>query len=175
MVQVIVIAADAESPLEQRDFARLEDYQAAVGGWIEAVDLLDFGVTIYVNEEGLLRHLPFNSRASFLWWYHVPEARQKAMLVGDAVLVGLAGRDGISTDVPREVQSRLLTPARYRVELWLVGNSEWSRNPATFPDYWEAMVWGMAFLERIPGAVGVRVLPVEPDEIAVNDQSRRSA
>ncbi|MCB8045015.1 DUF3846 domain-containing protein [Microbacterium oxydans] len=57
MVQGIVIPADAESPLWRRDFARLEDYQAAVGGWIEAVDLLDFGVTIYVNEEGRLRHL----------------------------------------------------------------------------------------------------------------------
>lgn len=111
MVQGIVIPADAESPLELRNFAQLEDYQAAVGGWIEAVDLLDFGVTIYVNEEGLLRHLPFNSRASFLWWYHVPEARQKAMLVGDAVLIGLPDRNGNSPDLPDAVREILLSSA----------------------------------------------------------------
>lgn len=172
MVQGIVIPADTERPLEQREFARLEDYQAVVGGWIEAVDLHDLGVTVYVNEEGLLRQLPFNSRVSFLWWYHVPEARQKAMVVGDVVLVGLPDRNGDSTDLPREVRSRLLTPARYRVELQMAGSSEWSKDPATFPDYWEALVWGMVFLERIPKAVDVRVHPVEPDEIAVNDSSR---
>lgn len=67
MVRGIVIPADAEKPLEQRDFAQLEDYQAAVDGWIEAVDIHGLGVTVYVNEEGLLRHLPPNSRASCLW------------------------------------------------------------------------------------------------------------
>lgn len=45
MVQGIVIPADAEKPVEQRDFGRLEDYHAAIGGWIEAVDLHDRGVT----------------------------------------------------------------------------------------------------------------------------------
>lgn len=175
MVQGIVIPADAESPLEQRDFARLEDYQAAVGGWIEAVDLHDLGVTIYVNEEGLLRQMPFNSRASFLWWYHVPEARQTTMLVGDAVLIGLPDRKGDSTDVPREVQNRLLTATRYRIELKLAGESGWHRNPASFSDYWEALVWAMVLLERIHDAVDVRVSPVDPDEIATVDPSRAAA
>lgn len=41
-------------------------FRKTVDGLMEAVDLLNFGATIYVNEEGLLRHLPFNSRASFL-------------------------------------------------------------------------------------------------------------
>ena len=174
MVQGIVIPADAEKPLELREFARLKDYQAAVGGWIEAVDLHDLGATVYVNEEGLLRHLPFNSRASFLWWYHVPAARQKAKLVGDAVLVGLPNRNGDNTDLRHEIQSRLLTPARYRVELRLVGSSNWSRNPAVFPDYWEALVGGIVFLERIPNVTDLRVLPVGPDDIAVIKTSRRS-
>jgi len=37
-----------------------------VDGWIEAVDVPNLGITIYVNEEGVLRHLPFNPRASIL-------------------------------------------------------------------------------------------------------------
>lgn len=62
------IYGPAEGQPEKREFTCLEDYQAAVGGLIEAVDVPDLGITIYVNDEGLLRHLPFNSRASFLWW-----------------------------------------------------------------------------------------------------------
>lgn len=161
MVQGIVIPADAEAPLELREFATLEDYQAVVGGCIEAVDLLDFGVTIYVNEEGLLRHLPLNSRASFLWWYHVPEARQKAMLIGDAVVVGLPDRSGKNTDLPATVRQLLLLPARFHVEVRTVGDPKWCRNQATYPDYWEAMV----LLERMAEAVDTRVIPVEPNEL----------
>jgi hypothetical protein len=85
-----------------RELAELQDYQEAVGGWIEAVDVRDLGVTVYVNEEGLLHHLRFNSRATFLWWYYVPATRNGAMLVGEAVVVGLPDRDGNSTDVPLE-------------------------------------------------------------------------
>lgn len=165
MVQGIVIPADAESPLWRRDFARLEDYQAAVGGWIEAVDLLDFGVTIYVNEEGRLRHLPFNSRASFLWWYHVPETRQKAMLVGDAVLIGLPDRNGNSTDLPDAVSEILLSSARHRVEVRTAGDPIWHRNRATYPDYWEAIVWAMVLLERVAEVEDARVVPVDSNEI----------
>jgi len=88
MPKGIYIPADQEAPLERRDLAGLEDYQAAVGGYIEAVDLPEAGATLFVNEEGLLRKLLFNPRATFLWWFWVPAARHKAMLVGDAILVG---------------------------------------------------------------------------------------
>ncbi len=121
MVSGLIIPADGERPIEEREFAQLEDYQAAVGGWIEAVDLPSIGVTIYVNEGGLIRQLPFNSRASFLWWYHVPEARQKAMLVGDAVMVGMPDRRGDSTDLPATVSNLLLVSQRYRVEVRMFG------------------------------------------------------
>jgi len=30
--------------------------------------------------------LPYNPRATFLWWYVVPEAHQKAVLVGPALV-----------------------------------------------------------------------------------------
>lgn len=160
MVSGIVIPADAEQPLEQRNFAQLEDYQAAVDGWLEAIDLPSLGVTIYVNEEGLLRHLPFNSRASFLWWYHVPTARQSTMLVGDAVVVGLPGRNGESADVPDAVRELLLSPASYRVEVRTVGDPKWYGNQATYPDYWEAVVWAMVTLERWTLAEDVRVIPL---------------
>lgn len=112
MVTGIVVPAEGDLPLEQRDFARLEDYQAAVDGWIETVDLPSIGVTIFINEEGLIRQLPFNSRASFPWWYHVPEARQKAMLVGDALLVGMPDRNPPlgRISAPASLRARRMAP-----------------------------------------------------------------
>lgn len=162
MVTGIVIPADADQPLEQRDFVGLDDYREAVGGWIEAIDLHDLGITIYVNEDGLIRHLPFNSRATFLWWYHAPTARQKSMIVGSAVIVGSPARNGDSTDVPEAVRELLLTPADYRVEARTTGDPKWYGNQATCPDYWEAIVCAMVTLERWTLAEDVRVLPVEP-------------
>lgn len=103
MVQGIVVPSDERAPVEVCEFRSLEDYQTAVGGWIEAVDIPSLGITIYVNEEGLLRQLPFNPRATFLWWYHQAEARQQTMLVGNALVVGLPDRSGESTDVPEAV------------------------------------------------------------------------
>lgn len=168
MVTGIVVPAAAEQTLEEREFANLEDYQAAVGGWIEAVDLPDFGVTIYVKDEGLLRQLPLNSRASFLWWYHVPAARQKRMLVGDVIIVGLPDSYGDSTDVPAGVRELLLAPATYRVEVQTFDDPKWYSNQATYPDYWEALVWGMVLLERWTAAEVVRIVRVESKPIAAS-------
>lgn len=165
MVRGVYLPAEAGRALEEREFNTLEDYQSAVGGWIEAVDLHTLGVTTYVNEEGLLRNLPFNSRATFLWWYHVPEARQKAILVGDAVVVGRPDRNGASTDVPPAVCDVLLRSSRYYVEVRTTGDPTWHRNGATYPDYWEAIVWAMLLLERTAEGDEVRVAPVDLDAL----------
>jgi hypothetical protein len=50
MVKGLVIPADPELPIEVREFNKLEDYQAAVGGWIEAVDVPPLGISTYVNQ-----------------------------------------------------------------------------------------------------------------------------
>ncbi|WP_315070671.1 DUF3846 domain-containing protein [uncultured Microbacterium sp.] len=161
MVRALKIPADQNELITEVHVEALEDYQAAVGGWIEPVDLQALGVTIYVNEEGLLRNLPLNSRASFLWWYFVPEARQKAMLVGAALVVGLPDRQGNSTDIPSEVAERLNRRGAWRVELKLSSEPDWLQIPATYTDYFEALVWAMVALERWTEAEDTRVVPVE--------------
>ena len=103
MARALFVPVDPTAPLEPREVARLEGYQETVGGWIEQVDIPALGTTIHVNEEGSIRQLPLNPRATFLWWFYVPAARQKAMLVGGALLVGMPGQRGDSTDVPNEV------------------------------------------------------------------------
>ncbi len=106
MVNGLVIPAQASAPIETRDFGHLRDYQAAVGGLIEPVNIPALGITVYVNEQGLLRQLPLNTRVTFLWWYHVPATRQYAMLVGDAVVVGLADESGDDTATYQPTSSK---------------------------------------------------------------------
>ena len=160
MVKGIVVPGDGEAPLELREFAEFGDYQQVVGGWIEPVGIPSLGVTLYMNEEGLLQRLPLNSRVTFLWWFHVPEARQRAMLVGDAVIVGAPDADGNTTDVPAAIVSLFMETQAYRVEVQVIGETEWHRNHATYTDYWEAVIWAMLLLERWALATDVRVVPV---------------
>jgi len=98
MVQGILIPASDAAPPELRSFETLEQYQDAVGGWIEAVDVPDREVTLFVNEEGLVLGLPFNRRATYFWWHFVPHVASRARLVGDVVLVGWPNQHGDSTD-----------------------------------------------------------------------------
>lgn len=167
MVKVMIVPAEQDHQVTERELCSLEDYQAAVGGWIEAVDIPALGVTVYVHEEGLPQALPFNSRATFLWWYFVPEARQKAMLVGPALVVGLPDRNGESTDIPKEVAELLTQSGTWRVEVRTVGDPKWYRNQTTYDDYWEALVWAMVTMERWPAAEDVRVVPVTDGEVRI--------
>lgn len=188
MVKGIYVPVDSGEDLEVRDFSGLEDYQAAVEGWIEPVDVPDLGITIYVNEEGLLRHMPFNSRASFLWWYHVSAARQ-AMLVGNAVIVGMPDRNGDTTDVPAETVNLLTADGPFAVLIkvgsdpaWYtdsgnkvssivmplsVGEPNWFVGSARYEDYFSAAVWAMVLLERWNDAVASKVVPASelPDHL----------
>ncbi|AZN29358.1 DUF3846 domain-containing protein [Flaviflexus salsibiostraticola] len=147
MARGIYVPAEASEPLEERQFVGLEDYQRAVDGWIEAVDVPDLGVTIYINEEGLLRHLDFNSRATFLWWHYVPEARQQAMLVGNAVIVGMPDKNGDSTDVPEAAFRLLMQHARYAVVLQLEDGSLLGMKHA-YDDFFEAIMWASVIEQR---------------------------
>ncbi len=158
MVQGLFIPADSERPLEVRSFETLDDYQAAVGGWIEAVDVPPLGASLYVNEEGLLRQLLFNSRATFLWWHELPHVRQQAMLVGDALMVGLPGLDGYSTDIPASTLALLTAKEPYAVLVLVEGSPLWVRHPFPYEDYFEAVVWAMVLSERVTGTVDVKVV-----------------
>jgi hypothetical protein len=155
MVQGIVIPADNTAALRTSTLDSLEDYQRAVGGWIEAVDVPDLGVTMYVNEEGLVRDLPFNRRATFLWRFQVPQARD-ARLVGDVAVVGLTNDEGENTDLPEELRRRLIEPGIYRVRTRERGGSRWNEEPMDRDDYIETVVWA-ALLQEISPALEVRI------------------
>jgi len=177
MVKGLVVPVDPELPMEVREFQKLEDYQSVVGGWIEAVDVPPLGITMYVNEEGLLRKLPFNSRATFLWWYEVPRVRHQAKLVGDAVLVGLPDPDGESTSIPESTLALLTQKEPYAV-VALIGDSPlWRRHPAPYDDFVEAVVWAMIMADPVTDTREVRVVTLnqlhDADKKEAADRKRR--
>lgn len=137
----------------------LEDYLRAVGGWIEAVDIPDLGVTMYVNEEGLIRDLPFNRRATFLWRFHVPHA-QDTRLVGDVAVVGLTDDEGEGTQLQRDLRKRLLEPSVYRVRTRASGHERWHEEPTDRDDYLETVIWA-ALLQEMSPALEVRIERVD--------------
>jgi len=72
----LVVPTDPALPVSKIDVDGLDDYQAVVGGYIEAVRprqegrraIMNLtGIIGYANEEGLLRGLPANPRASSLF------------------------------------------------------------------------------------------------------------
>lgn len=156
MVKGLFIPAEASAHLEIRDYRRLEDYQSAVGGWIEAVDVHPLGVTMLVNENGIAERLPFNGRATFLWWFHSSRAREHAALVGDVAVVGLPDNDGEPTDVPSTTMDLLTSSVPHVVTMRIDG--EWCANRTVNRDYWEAIHWAMIKLSREPELEDVNVV-----------------
>ncbi|NEM90901.1 DUF3846 domain-containing protein [Galbitalea soli] len=105
MVTGIFVPSKGEPQL--REFRGLSDYQRAVGGLIEAVEVAALGITVYVNEEGLLRQLPSNILVTLLCLKWSPELGPRSELVGNAVIVGSPDASGAATDVPASVPSLL--------------------------------------------------------------------
>lgn len=180
MVKGIYVPAYDGNALEARDFNDWRDYDAAVGGLFEAVDVPALGITVFVNEEGLIRRMRFNSRATFLWWYHVPRSRSE-MLVGDTVIVGEADAGGASTNIPEATLELLMREQEYEIEIVIRGvaarhmepNSTLSQavlplvagdptrlvSTARYGDYFVAMAWASTLRERWPDVEAVRVFP----------------
>jgi hypothetical protein len=148
MVKGLFVPANVAEPVRELELDTLDDYLKAVDGWIEAVDVMPLGVTMYVNENGLSEKLPFNGRATYLWWFHVPGVRAGAGLVGNAVLVGLPGEDGEGTEIPAATLALLTSSERYVVLMKVDGT--WFRHRNINRDYWEVILWAMVKLTREP-------------------------
>lgn len=155
MVEGIIIPADNSAPLRTVTLDSLEDYQRVVGGWIEAVDTPDLGVTMYVDEEGLIRDLPFNRRATFLWRFHLPQAHD-ARLVGDVAVVGLTDDEGENTELPSELRQRLIGPGVYRVRTREHAEGRWHEEPIDRDNYLETVIWA-ALLQEMSPTLEVRI------------------
>lgn len=99
MPEGVFIPANENVPISRRQVTSLEDYQAAVGGFIEAVYTAEAGqeVVAFINELGKLEGLPENKRAtSFLQG----RLRHNDYIAGDAIVFGVDFDAGLELDCP---------------------------------------------------------------------------
>ena len=112
MIKAIVITVDGlQKDIEISEDTSLKTLQDAVGGFIQAIDLL--GLTMWINEEGKIDDLPFNPFATILW-----EAAfgKTDVILGDIVLTGLPDDEGNLTDIPQAFVDMVLVPSYHSPE-----------------------------------------------------------
>lgn len=159
MVTGIVIPHEFGLGIFAQEFDDLASYQAAVGGYIEPVQIERPRMTLFANEEGKVRQLPTNHRATCLWWVQSPEARCRDILVGDIALVGSRGGAGSTTDLPRDFLDLLLATRRYRVESQTTSRPRsWVTHDIEFETYFDACIYGINLMERWSRVRDIRVV-----------------
>jgi hypothetical protein len=140
-------------------FSDLNSYQAVVDGYIEPVSIPEAGLTIFANEEGKVRNLPINRRATCLWWLLSRSARGNDVLVGDVAIVGSRGGSGSTSDVSPDFIELLLETPSYRVEVRTVAEpNDWYGNQARFDTFFEAAIYGINLAERWTQVCDIRVV-----------------
>lgn len=159
MATGIVIPHEQSTPIYESRFNGLRDYQLAVDGHIEALDLDIPASTIFANDESKILGLPLNRRATLLWWLSTPIFRHRDVICGNAVVIGQPDSEGETQSIPQDLRTLLLDRARYRVEVQTVSETErWSGNRMVFADFFEAANWGLSLWDRWTLVTGVRVV-----------------
>lgn len=155
----IVIRADEEAPLEFRLFGQYTEYQEAVGGYFQSVDIDTVEASFFVNEEGKIHNLPMNRRATLALWLYNTAFRGADVLCGDVVLIGQPDDEGETLDVPDALVTLLMKTEIYKYEVETVERADkWYGNQSTFNNYFEACNAALGLLERWTLANNVRVL-----------------
>lgn len=100
-IWILTIPVRHSEPMEAKEIEPdLATMQALVGGYLEAVELVLPGGTMYVNEEGKLERqyggLSFNFRATALLQRHNPLFG--SFIVGDAFVCGVPDEAGNDRD-----------------------------------------------------------------------------
>lgn len=154
----IYFPLDERQPLALREYTSLEDYQSAVGGYIESIDAGEGGTSFFAHDEAKLIGIGINRRATIFWWLHLPPAGQRDFLAGDIVLVGPAHPNGNTLNVPQSIQSLLFTPSAFAVEVRVTGSDKWHRSDEDFDDYFAAGGWALDLRLRRREVEAIRVI-----------------
>ena len=161
MVTGIVIPHETTVALQKVEFQNLTDYQTAVGGYIETVHLEGHPLVIVADEDGKVKRLPVNRRATCLWWLLNPDGLGGDFLVGDIVILG-AQKRGDMTDVPNKLTELLLDAHEYQVQVCLSRQfNNWVPIGRTYKDFFEATISALSLMEVWEPPKDVKVVAVD--------------
>jgi hypothetical protein len=155
----VIIPADESQPPRLKMFQDFTEYQEAVGGPFQALDLEAVPASFFVNDEGKLMGLEQNRRATLVWWASVAGIIGHDVLVGDVVLVGLPDDDGDTQSLPGELQRIFTQRDRFRVE-YVRQKSPEPRVTVEIMETWpEAYEYACIIQGRFPDIISTKVVP----------------
>ena len=161
MVTGIVIPHESELAMQRVEFRNLTDYQKVVGGYIEEVFVDGETLAIIADDEGKLKGLPVNKRATLLWWLFSPTAIGTDELVGDIVILG-APKRGDMTSVPNSLSRLLLEKHEYRVQVCVSPvQDSWTQIGPNYPNFFEATISALRLMEVWQPPQEVKVVAIE--------------
>ncbi|MGO4470384.1 DUF3846 domain-containing protein [Arthrobacter sp. M-10] len=162
MIHAIQIPVEEDRPLYKVAIENLAGMQAAVGGYIEILDLGPLLASLVVNEEGKLLKQEINRRATLLFWLLFPSIRHHDVIVGDVLIVGHPDKDGNTTDAPANVVKLLFETKSYKAEFQTYDDPDkFNGNLRRFDDYFETANYALGKAEAWSAVQRVRVVAAE--------------
>lgn len=162
LIHAVQIPQDEERPLYKVAIDGLSGMQAAVGGYIEIVDLGPLLASLVLNENGKLEQKPINRRATLLFWLLFPSIRHHDVIVGDVLIVGHPDSQGNTTDAPANVVKLLFETKSYKAEFQTLDDAnKFNGNLRRFEDYFEAVNYALGKSEAWTMVERCRVVPAD--------------
>jgi hypothetical protein len=152
MVRSIVIPHDPARSPRLRHLASASEFQDAVDGWLEPIEIPALGVTVYVNEAARREHHPINCRAMALWWLYTADPTRHPIFLGDVVLTSTDADEQGGDAIERIVQD-IFEQREFVIEVLLFGDTSWRDSYARFSNVFDAATWCMILAHTLrPGA-----------------------
>lgn len=161
MLTGIVIPHETRLSIQNVEFQNPANYQTAVGGYIETVKMGRHPLVIVADEDGKVKHLPLNRRATCRWWLLNPFGLGGDFIVGEVVILGEERRGKVS-DVPANLTAVLLEATGHEVQVCLNKQfNNWVPIDRVYTDYFDASVQALGLMELWDPPSEVRVVAAE--------------
>lgn len=170
VVRSIVIPHDSARSPRLRHLATASEFQDAVDGWLEPIELPAVGVTVYVNEAARREHHPINCRAMALWWLYSADPTQYPIFLGDVVLTGTSEEESGMAQIVRDVFEQ----REFVVQVMPDGRGLWQDSFARFGNVFEAATWCMLLVSTLRPGAGVRLQSRTPAPETFDESFRGS-
>lgn len=155
----ILIPVDEDQDIQIVEVATFNEYQALIGGFFQVIDLENPESSLYMDEEGKIKQLPVNRRATLLMWAHRSVFRERDVVCGPALLIGSPDGRGDTQDIPDRLMSLLTGTSRFKYQVKTINDDEWTGNAVTFTDWVEAYNAALSLASRWLLVTEVQVLP----------------